>query len=90
MPLYNGIPYLFDPNQNPDNVRVITDPKEAAKSLEGMIKVMDQRFKKFAAAMVRDIGHYNEKMEAEGQPGEYYIVIIIDELADLMAVAAKA
>jgi S-DNA-T family DNA segregation ATPase FtsK/SpoIIIE len=89
LPLYNGIPYLFDPNQNPDNVRVITDPKEAAKALEGMIKVMDHRFKKFAAAMVRDIGHYNEKMAAEGQPGEYYIVIIIDELADLMAVAQK-
>lgn len=89
LPLYNGIPYLYDPNQNPDNVRVITDSKEAAKALEGMIKVMDHRFKKFAAAMARDIGHYNEKAAAEGLPPEYYIVIIIDELADLMAVAAK-
>lgn len=89
LPLYNGIPYLFDPNQNPDAVRVITDPKEAAKALEGMLKIMDHRFKKFAAAMARDIGHYNEKAAAEGLPPEYYIVIIIDELADLMAVAAK-
>jgi DNA segregation ATPase FtsK/SpoIIIE, S-DNA-T family len=89
LPLYNGIPYLFDPNQNPDAVRVITDPKEAARALEGMIKVMDQRFKKFANAMARDIGHYNEKAAAEGLPQEYYIVVIIDELADLMAVAAK-
>ncbi len=89
LPLYNGIPYLFDPNQNPENCRVITDPKEAAKALEGVIKVMDQRFKKFANAMARDIHHYNEKMKAEGVPAEPYIIVIIDELADLMAVAAK-
>ncbi len=89
LPLYNGIPYLFDPNQTPDNCRVITDPKEAAKALEGVIKVMDQRFKKFAAASARDIGHYNEKMRAEGGVPEFYLVVIIDELADLMAVAAK-
>jgi len=89
LPLYNGIPYLFDPNQNPDNCRVITDPKEAAKALEGVIKVMDQRFKKFAAAMARDIGHYNEKMTAEGGAPEPYLIVIIDELADLMAIAAK-
>ncbi|MFA5975624.1 MAG: DNA translocase FtsK 4TM domain-containing protein [Elusimicrobiota bacterium] len=89
LPLYNGIPYLFDPNQNPDTVRVITDSKEAAKALEGVIKVMDHRFKKFASAMARDIGHYNEKVVAEGGTPEYYLVVIIDELADLMAVAAK-
>lgn len=89
LPLYNGIPYLFDPNQNPENCRVITDPKEAAKALEGVIKVMDHRFKKFANAMSRDIGHYNEKMKAEGGVQEPYLVVIIDELADLMAVAAK-
>jgi S-DNA-T family DNA segregation ATPase FtsK/SpoIIIE len=89
LPLYNGIPYLFDPNQNPENCRVITDPKEAAKALEGVIKVMDHRFKKFAAASARDIGHYNEKMADEGGIPESYLVIIIDELADLMAVAAK-
>lgn len=89
LPLYNGIPHLYDPNQNPENVRVITDPKEASKALEGMIKVMDHRFKKCAGAMARDLAHYNEKMLAEGKPIEPYIVIIIDELADLMAVAPK-
>jgi DNA segregation ATPase FtsK/SpoIIIE, S-DNA-T family len=89
LPLYNGIPYLFDPNQNPENCRVITDPKEASKALEGVIKVMDHRFKKFAGAMARDISHYNEKMVAEGGEPEPYIIVIIDELADLMAVAAK-
>ncbi len=89
LPLYNGIPYLFDPNQDPDNCRVITDPKEAAKALEGVIKVMDHRFKKFASVMARDIAHYNDKMAAEGSAPEAYLVIIIDELADLMAVAAK-
>jgi len=89
LPLYNGIPYLFDPNQNPENVRVITDVKEAAKALEGMVKVMEGRFKKLAGAMARDIGDYNEKMAAEGLPPEPYIVIIIDELADMMAVSPK-
>jgi DNA segregation ATPase FtsK/SpoIIIE, S-DNA-T family len=89
LPLYNGIPHLYDPNQNPDNVRVITDPKEASKALEGMIKVMDHRFKKLASVMARDLAHYNEKMVAEGRPIEPYIVIIIDELADMMAVAPK-
>jgi S-DNA-T family DNA segregation ATPase FtsK/SpoIIIE len=89
LPLYNGIPYLYDPNQNPDNVRVITDPKEAAKALEGMVKVMDHRFKKFASVMARDIDHYNDKMREEGQPQEPYVVIVIDELADLMAVSPK-
>ncbi len=89
LPLYNGIPHLYDPNQNPENVRVITDAKEASKVLEGMIKIMDHRFKKCAGAMARDLSHYNEKMVAEGKPIEPYIVIIIDELADLMAVAPK-
>ena len=89
LPLYNGIPYLFDPNQNPENVRVITDAKEAAKSLDGMVKVMDNRFKKLAGAMARDITDYNEKMIAEGSPVEPYIVVIIDELADMMAAAPK-
>ncbi len=89
LPLYNGIPYLFDPNQDPANCRVITDPKEASKSLEGVIKVMDHRFKKFANAMARDIVHYNEKMVAEGVAPEPYIIVIIDELADLMAVSVK-
>jgi S-DNA-T family DNA segregation ATPase FtsK/SpoIIIE len=89
LPLYNGIPHLYDPNQNPENCRVITDPKEAAKALEGMIKVMDHRFKKCAGVMARDLAHYNEKMVAEGRPIEPYIVIIIDELADLMAVSPK-
>jgi len=89
LPLYNGIPHLFDPNQNPESVRVITDPKEASKALEGMLKVMDHRFKKFASVMARDIGHYNDMMAEEGRPPESYIVIIIDELADLMAVSPK-
>jgi S-DNA-T family DNA segregation ATPase FtsK/SpoIIIE len=89
LPLYNGIPHLYDPNQNPDNVRVITDPKEASKALEGLIKVMDHRFKKLAGVMARDLNHYNDKMRAEGKPIEPYIVVIIDELADLMAVAPK-
>ncbi len=89
LPLYNGIPHLFDPNQNPDACRVITDPKEAAKALEGMIRVMEHRFKKFAGVMARDIEHYNSKMKEENRPQEPYVVIIIDELADLMAVSAK-
>jgi S-DNA-T family DNA segregation ATPase FtsK/SpoIIIE len=89
LPVYNGIPHLYDPNQDPDNVRVITDPKEAAKALQSVVKVMDHRFKKLSSSMARDIDQYNEKMRAEGRPIEPFIVVIIDELADLMAVSAK-
>ncbi|MBI3292881.1 MAG: DNA translocase FtsK 4TM domain-containing protein [Elusimicrobia bacterium] len=89
LPLYQGIPYLFDPSQPAENVAVITDSKEAAKALTRMVRVMDQRFQLFAQASVRDIQQYNQQAIQQGKPPVYYAVVIIDELADLMAVASK-
>ncbi len=89
LPVYDNIPHLYDPNQPCDNVKVVTNSKEATKSLEKLIKVMDLRYKKFAAASVRNIEGYNVYAEKNGLEKEFYIVVIIDELADLILVAQK-
>lgn len=89
LPVYNGIPHIYVPGKKANEASVITDPKEAAKALGLLTKVMDTRYKTFAKKTVRNIDGYNELMEKEGGKKEYYIVVIIDELADLMLVAAK-
>ncbi len=81
---YEDIPYLYDPKETPDRVSVITDPKDAAKSLVAMTRVMEKRYKKFEKARVKNIASYNKWALENGQPQEYYIVVVIDELADLM------
>ncbi|MDA8243964.1 MAG: DNA translocase FtsK 4TM domain-containing protein, partial [Elusimicrobia bacterium] len=81
---YEDIPYLYDPKETPDRVSVITDPKDAAKSLVAMTRVMEKRYKKFEKARVKNIASYNKWALENGQPQEYYIIIVIDELADLM------
>ncbi|MHB0996517.1 MAG: FtsK/SpoIIIE family DNA translocase [Elusimicrobiales bacterium] len=81
---YEDIPYLYDPKETPDRVSVITDPKDAAKSLVALTRVMEKRYKKFERAKVKNIASYNKWADANGQPREYYIVVVIDELADLM------
>ena len=80
--VYNGIPHLLIP--------VVTDPKKAAGALAWAVQEMDDRYLKFASKGVRDLKGYNSAMEKEGEGGKLpQIVIIIDELADLMMVAAK-
>jgi len=74
--VYNGIPHLIKD--------VITDPRMAAGALFEMTKEMDTRYERFAKAGVRKIEEYNAKFPDEKLP---YVVIIIDELADLMLVA---
>ena len=74
--VYNGIPHLIK--------EVITDPRLAAGALFEMTKEMDSRYERFAKAGVRKIEEYNVKFPEEKLP---YVVIIIDELADLMLVA---
>ncbi len=86
---YNGIPHLYDPNCEPENVKVITSSKEAAKVLNSLVKVMEQRYEKFASACVRNIDSYNEMMVSKGNQPEYYIVVIIDEFADLILTAPR-
>ena len=79
--VYNGIPHLLIP--------VVTDPKKASGALQWAVQEMVARYDKFAKAKVRDIKGYNEKAEENGENKLPQIVIIIDELADLMMVAAK-
>lgn len=89
LPIYENIPHLYVPGKKPENVSVITDSKEAANALKLLVKVMEHRYKTFASKGVRDISGYNEAMAKEGGKKEYYIVVIIDELADLMLIAQK-
>jgi len=87
--VYNGIPHIYDPNKEPSNVQVITDPHDAAKSLSGLVKVMEQRYEKFAKVGVRNIEGYNELMKSRNEQEEFYIVVIIDEFADLILTVPK-
>ncbi|NLM51966.1 MAG: DNA translocase FtsK [Firmicutes bacterium] len=80
--VYNGIPHLLMP--------VVSDPKRASLALKNMVKEMTRRYELFAAESVRDIHGYNERKRQENKEMEQlpFIVVIIDELADLMMVAA--
>jgi S-DNA-T family DNA segregation ATPase FtsK/SpoIIIE len=89
MPVYKDIPHLYDPCSSAADADIITNPREAAASLKKLVNVMDERYTKFAKEMVRNIEDYNNKMAENGKEKEFYIVVIIDELADLMLVAQK-
>ena len=79
--IYNGIPHLLIP--------VVTDPKKAAFALAWAVDEMEKRYKAFAETGVRDVSGYNEKMKVAGEKTMPKIVIVVDELSDLMMVAAK-
>jgi len=70
-------------------IPVVTDPKKAAGSLQWAVTEMMRRYKSMSDAGVRDLESYNSIMEAEGNDRLPQVVVIIDELADLMLVAAK-
>ena len=79
---YNGIPHLIAP--------VVTDPRKAAGALKWIVTEMETRYELFAAAGVRDVVRYNflrTQDKQEEHPPLPYVVVIIDELADLMMVA---
>lgn len=76
---YNGIPHLLAP--------VVNQPKKAAAALKWATVEMEKRYSAFAKAGVRDITRFNEWAEESGKEKLPFIVIIIDELADLMMVA---
>ena len=84
---YNGIPHLLCP--------VVSDPKKANVALQKIVAEMERRYDVFADNNVKNIGSYNEMIEKNNKlndsnvPKMPYIVVIIDELADLMLVAAK-
>ena len=79
LPMYNPIPHLLR--------RAITEPKVAVNELEKIVAIMDTRYRDFAREGVRDIDGYNEKMRKKGGDIKPYILIIVDELADLMLTA---
>lgn len=85
--VYNGIPHLFCP--------VVTDPKEAAAALNWAVREMMDRYNKFKELGVRNISGYNEKIKkvedaaSAGYEKMPYLVVIVDEFADLMMVASK-
>ncbi len=82
--LYEGIPHLYDPKTSCDNVNVVTDAQGAVKSLQMLVKVMEKRLKIMELAKVKNIEGYNAWAEKKGEEKMFYIVVIIDEMADLM------
>ncbi|MFD2046362.1 DNA translocase FtsK [Ornithinibacillus salinisoli] len=80
---YNGIPHLVSP--------VITDVKAATAALKWAVGEMEERYDKFVHEGVRDIERFNQKVNRENRSQEKmpYIVIVIDELADLMMVSPQ-
>ncbi len=78
---YNDIPHLLTP--------VITKPKQAIVALNNMVNEMERRYELMADARTKNIENYNEKIKKEGGEHFPYIVVIIDELADLMMTSGK-
>jgi len=76
LPIYNPIPHLLS--------RTTTDPDKAVRELNEVVKIMEVRYGEFAELGVRDIATYNQRAKAEGLETKPYIVVVIDELADLM------
>ena len=87
--VFNGVPHLLAP--------VVTDPKKASVALSKIVKEMEDRYDIFEEKGVKNIGSYNEMVEKKNKNLSFseklkkmpYIVVIVDELADLMLVASK-
>ena len=79
--IYNDIPHLLTP--------VITEAKKAITALANMVAEMERRYKIMSQTRTKNIESYNEKMKSEGGEQFPYIVVIIDELADLMMTSGK-
>jgi S-DNA-T family DNA segregation ATPase FtsK/SpoIIIE len=75
---YNDVPHLLTP--------VITEPEKCISALKWAVAEMERRYRTLAEVKKRNIGEYNQLKNEEGMP---YIVIVIDELADLMMMAAR-
>ncbi|WP_223700167.1 DNA translocase FtsK [Sutcliffiella deserti] len=85
--MYNGVPHLLAP--------VVTDPKKAAQALKKVVNEMERRYELFSHTGTRNIEGYNDYIKRHNQDDEAkqpslpYIVVIVDELADLMMVASS-
>ncbi|MDT8858967.1 DNA translocase FtsK [Alkalihalobacillus sp. MEB130] len=84
--VYNGIPHLLTP--------VVTEPKKASQALKKVVAEMERRYDLFSHSGTRNIEGYNDLVNRQNEEGEAkqptlpYIVVIVDELADLMMVAS--
>ncbi len=78
---YDGIPHLVRP--------VVTNPSEAASVLLGAVGHMERRYKMMSQLGAKNLDQYNQKVEAQGGSPLPYLIIIIDELADLMITSPK-
>ena len=79
--IYQGIPHLLSP--------VITEPKKATAALKWVVGEMENRYRRMTEEGVRNISSYNEKMGEDPKKIIPYIVVIVDEMADLMMIAGK-
>lgn len=85
--VYNGVPHLLTP--------VVTDPKKASQALKKVVDEMERRYEQFSASGTRNIESYNNWLRRKNEgtdeslPLMPFVVVIIDELADLMMVASK-
>ncbi|SDJ71320.1 FtsK/SpoIIIE family DNA translocase [Sediminibacillus albus] len=85
--VYNGVPHLLSP--------VVTDPKKASRALKKVVSEMERRYELFSDTGTRNIEGYNEYIkkhnqeDGDNQPQLPYIVVLVDELADLMMVASN-
>ena len=78
---YQGIPHLLSP--------VITEPKKATSALKWTVREMETRYRKMTEEGVRNISGFNEKAKKEGKKVMPYIIVVVDEMADLMMVSGK-
>ena len=79
--VYQGIPHLLSP--------VITEPKKATSALKWTVREMETRYRKMTEEGVRNISGFNEKAKKENKKVMPYIIVVVDEMADLMMVSGK-
>ncbi|CAO6130208.1 FtsK DNA segregation ATPase FtsK/SpoIIIE and related proteins [Candidatus Pelagibacterales bacterium] len=79
--IYQGIPHLLTP--------VITEPKKATTALKWVVKEMEKRYREMTEIGVRNISGFNDKASSENKKKMPYIVVVVDEMADLMMIAGK-
>ena len=79
--VYQGIPHLLSP--------VITEPKKATSALKWTVNEMETRYRKMTEEGVRNISGFNEKAKKDGKKVMPYIIVVVDEMADLMMVSGK-
>ena len=89
MTMYRSLEKYFLIRSADFNEPIVTTTENAILALKGLEKEMDNRYTILSEVVVRNIGEYNKKMKSKNQPIMPYIILVIDELADLMMMSAK-